>query len=666
MSTPTSTCRICELLFILLWLSASGQAGYPPAFNPNTQLLNQILGYVNESVAACNDYYKYACGKWGEKHENDSFSEITGLIDHKVNENLIVLMNELQQRPLEPGSVEDKVLTFYQTCRQASESTRLSRTYLELVPPNEQIPWPQLKRRPDHWSSIKFQWMETLARLRRYGLTNVIFKLEVLPDLKNSSKYTVSIDRPYFEHKDQRLRGTLLTMLTLRMLGINSEKAWTLARKVKLFESAVRELVEMEYEEKSEFYEELSLQQLEVHTGGQWRKYLEIVLGRNVPADYVLQVENSACLTALMHLVNGWNREVVATYIMLHFVSYVQKETMQSDEPIECIQDVRRNMELATNLLYEQRFIGSDKLRQHQSDVLDLFHLLRQQFLKKLDANSLQLLASEVQMLRAKMLNMTINVGNMPNTADRTSFVKRYYADLHLAKDRNYALNHLRLLEFRTRRWFEQLDGALNATNFFFISDSETGMSSTPYYLLRQNIIIVPYGILQEPIFHHDAHDIFKVSLLGFMLSHELMHGFVSGGFIFDFRGNYNKLGKRIIMESEYSSGISCLNRNETDYLDEREADIAGIRLAYDVYFGPGSKFNLAQPSFTNLSLKQLFFLNLAQFFCGNTTPDDFADHDADELRLKQMLINFSAFAETHGCREDLDNMHPAQKCRLW
>ncbi|XP_064553944.1 membrane metallo-endopeptidase-like 1 [Drosophila montana] len=666
MSTATSSCRICELLFILLWLSASGQAGYPRASNPNTELVNQILGYVDESVAACNDYYKYACGKWSEKHENASFLEITGLIDQKVNENLIVLMDELQQRPLEPDSVEDKVLTFYQTCRQASASTRSSRRYLELVPPNEQIPWPQLNRRSDHWGSIKFHWMETLARLRRYGLTNVIFKLEVMPDLKNSSKYAVSIDRPYFELKDQRIRGTLLTMLTLRMLGINSKKAWTLARKVKLFESAVRELVEMEYEEKSELYEELSLQQLELLTGGQWRKYLEIVLGRNVPADYVLQVENSARLNALVHLVDGWNREVVASYIMLRFVSYVHKETMDSDEPIECVQDVRRNMELATNLLYEQRFIGSDKLRQHKADVLDLFELLRKQFLKKLDANNLRLSASELEMLRAKMLNMSINVGNMPNTADRASFVKRFYADLHLAEDRNYALNHLRLLEFRTRRWFEQLDGALNASNFFFISDVQTGMSSTPYYLLRQNIIIVPYGILQEPIFYHDAHDVFKVSLLGFMLSHELMHGFVSGGLIFDFRGNYNERGTRIILESEYSSGISCLNRNETDYLDEREADIAGIRLAYDVYFDPGSKFNLTQPSFTNLSLKQLFFLNLAQFFCGNAAPNDFEEHDADELRLKQMLINFSAFAEAHGCREDRDNMHPAQKCRLW
>lgn len=111
---------------------------------------------------------------------------------------------------------------------------------------------------------------------------------------------------------------------------------------------------------------------------------------------------------------------------------------------------------------------------------------------------------------------------------------------------------------------------------------------------------------------------------------------------------------------------MRCLSRDGTDYIDEREADIAGIRLAYDVYFGPGSKFSQTQPNFTSVPLKQFFFLNLAQFFCGDATEADFLDHDADEMRLRQVLINFPAFAEAYNCRQDLDNMHPSEKCRLW
>ncbi|XP_023175135.2 membrane metallo-endopeptidase-like 1 [Drosophila hydei] len=669
MSTSTSTFCIFWLSFILLPLlsRASSQTNHPPASSANRQLVTQILSYVNESASPCHDYYKYACGNWATKHKNDNYIEIIGLIDHKVNQNLLMLLTELQQQQqsLKRGSVEDKVLSFFQTCKLASQSTRLSRHYLHLVPPNDQIPWPQFKRRSEAWGSSKFQWMETLARLQRYGLTNVLFKLDTLPDLSNSSKYIIRINRPSFEEKKERLRSRILTKLTLRMLGTSIGQASRLAKSVKFLEATVSVLAGQS-DECNEAGEYLTLQELEVQIGGQWRKYLEIVLGRNVPADFMVNVECSAYLRMLVDFIKPMNREVVASYIMLRFVSHLQEETMDSNDSISCVQDVRRNMELATNLLYEQRFIGPDRRQKLQTDILELFEVLRKQVLKKFETNNLRLAPHELDMMRAKLLNMTINIGNMPQGVDRARFVNDFYADLHLVGDRDYAANHLRLLEYRTRRWFDQLDRPLNVSAYFYISDSDTGMSSTPYYMLRQNLIIVPYGTLQPPIFYQDAHDVFKFSLLGFMLSHELMHGFVSGGIVYDFKGNYNEMSAGILLEDEYLSAISCLNRNETDFMDEREADIAGIRLAYDAFFDSDSKFNQSQPAFSTLSLKQLFFLNMAQFFCGDASPDDFEDHDADEMRLRQVLINFAPFAEAYGCRQDRDNMHPGEKCRLW
>ncbi|KRG03092.1 membrane metallo-endopeptidase-like 1 [Drosophila mojavensis] len=668
MSTSTTTFCILRLILLLGLASASSQASNANVNAGNTELLTQILSYVNVSASPCHDYYSYACGNWAQRHQNDSFMEITGLLDQKVNEKLLMLLAELQkqQSSLQPDSVQAKVLSFFKTCQLASGSTRLGKHYLALVPPNEKIPWPQFKNGSKAWDSSKFHWMETLARVQRFGLTNALFDSDVLPDLTNSSNYLIHLKTPSFEEENERLGSRIRTKAMLRMLGTSPQQATRLAHEIKALEQKVAALAARQPDENDEADEYLTVQELEAQIGGQWGKYFEILLGRSVPAEFVVYVDCVPYLKALQELIKDMDREVIASYIMLRFVSHLQEESMESNEPIACVQDVRRNMELATNLLYEQRFISPGRLRRHQNNLSELFEVLRKQFLKILQTNNLHLAPQALDLVRTKLLNVTINIGNMPQAVDRSSFVNAFYADLHLAGNRDYAADHLRLLEFRTRRWFEQLEREFNISTYFYISDSDTGMSSTPYYMLRQNVIIVPYGILQRPVFYQDSHDIFKVSLLGFMLSHELMHGFVSGGLMYDSRGNYNELGAGIPLEDKYSSAISCLNRNETEYMDEREADIAGIRLAYDAYFDSDSKFDQSQPSFSTLTLKQLFFLNVAQFFCGDASPDAFEGHDADEMRLRQVLINFAPFAEAYGCRQDNDNMHPANKCRIW
>ncbi|XP_001996912.2 membrane metallo-endopeptidase-like 1 [Drosophila grimshawi] len=653
MSTATATCRTFRLILILLSiLSASSQEN-----NANTLLLNEILSYVDESVSECDDYYRYACGKWTEVHENDDFVDPLGLIDQKVNGNLVKLMAELQQKQ-QRSNVEAKMLSFYQTCRQAANSTRASKGYLELVPPNEQILWPQFKRRWEDWDSSKFQWMETLARLRRYGLANVLFDLDL--QTENNSKYLVVIEKPKLKTESTQLPTDLHVLSQkLLVLGVNDRETYSLARQVTMLEQGVRKLVLNS--QSSETVGEITVHELEQQTGGDWRKYFEILLNRTVSADFVLQVQNVAYLKQLNRTLARWNAEVLASYIMLRFVSYLEEATMDSREPIDCVQELRRHMLLATNLIYEQRFIGPDKLRKLQRDVSELLEVLRQQFYKMLKFNHLGLKSNQLKLLRDKMKMMKLSFGSMPMHTNHSSIVSSFYEDLQLLEDRDYAKNLLRLLEFDTRRLFEQLD----KPHDFFLPDPNMSMISTPFYIRDQNTIVMPFGVLEEPFFQPDAHDIFKTTLLGH-LSHELMHGFDSSGLDYDRDGNYNAQIHKITSLRLHEAGISCLNQYETVGMDEREADIAGIRLAYDAYFGPGSRFNQSQPSFTSLSLKQLFFLNSMQYFCNKEPLNDDEEHDSDDIRVYQMLINLPAFAEAHGCRPDDDNMHPSAKCRLW
>lgn len=649
-------------LWLLIFMCLVGSRQALSTEDPNVNRLNEILSYTNESVAPCDDYYKYACGNWAKKHEGDKFFEITGMIDDRVNRDLITLMEELQQRSLDPSSVEAKTLSYYRTCRLAPKQSL--RAFLKLVPPNDQIKWPQFTQ--GTWLSQKFHWLETLARLRLYGMNDALISAHVLPHPMNNSKYYLNIEKSSYVNEKETLGGVLKIILLLQTAGVRSSKAKRLAHEIRFLENAVNGIEEDEDEEEN--VQDLTLQELEHLTGlgNNWRKYLEIYLGRIVPADLVVRVINANYLVNLMELLKNWDRDVIASYIMLHFGRHLTSLTKQNQEPITCIKEVRRNMEHATEMLYEQRFIGGQNLRLHVDTVQQLFDKLRQKFLQMLDENFFQVPAAQLNMLKIKAQHMHLNFGNLPQHLNHTQFLKEFYADLPQADEGNYTSSWLQLQQFRMRQLNKQLDGPLtNATNLFYISSHDATSSSTPYYIGRYNTIFVPYGILQPPLLQYGVHDIFKVGLLGFVISHELMHGFVFYNLIFDFKGNFNQLLSEIGEKSNYNSVESCLMRDETDYVEERAADFGAIRLAYEMYFDANCRFNQSQPNFTNIPLKQLFFLNVAQFFCGNALAL-FENHDPDEIRLRQLAMHFDSFAHSHNCLEGRDAMHPAAKCRIW
>ncbi|XP_030376717.1 membrane metallo-endopeptidase-like 1 [Scaptodrosophila lebanonensis] len=631
----------------LVGLLVAATASPTAQVDVNEKHLSEILSYMNESADACDDFFNYACGNWSEQHLSLYYTEIMGEVDLKVNKNLVKLMDKLavslqNSNHDDSNSVEDKVWRYYQTCRGASLDTRNLKHYLDFVQPGEQVPWPQLAVNSKQWPKNKFNWLETLGRLQRYSLNNVLMRSTVVPSYKNSRKYVIDLDRPVFKEKNQRLRGNFSTKNILLQLGVPKGSALNLARKVYQLELLVRDLTEGEDLPN----DNLALHELERTIQAPWRKYFEIVLGHSVPRDFKVQISNVDYFEALVELLSRQEPNVVASYIMVRFIIFLREESMGIDEPIECIQDVRRNLDLAINLLYEEHFYESNRQKNNE-EVTALFEILRAQFLTGMDGNVFNLNATQRELLRNKTRSMDINIGNMPKGVNHRKFVTNFYRELSLSES-DYEENHLKVLQFRAARLIEKLDQQQPShTKFALNDDGDYAMSSSPFYLQQLNLIVVPFGLLQEPVFNADMHDIFKISLLGFMIAHEIIHGFDSTGLGYD------------------AKALDCINRNETDNLDERIADISGIRLAFDAYFAPGSKYSQAHPTFTTLPLKKIFFLNLAQFFCGSLDTS-FMSHDPDDVRIKQLLINFPPFAETYGCRQGQDIMHPAEKCRLW
>ncbi|KAI8038254.1 hypothetical protein M5D96_008943 [Drosophila gunungcola] len=652
---------IACLLFVLICAVSTAQKSEA---NSNTRLLNNLLSYVVEDASACGNYFEYACGKYAERHINDPFSEITQMLDHKVNKNLVQLMEELYQRyqlqGLIKSSVEAKTLRFYMTCRNASLNTRSAEHYLRLAPPDEDLTWPQLTPRAAAWPKHQFKWIKTLGYLHRFGLSNVLINVIITPNFQNSSEFLLDLSMPSFEGESQHLNILMETIATLRAMKVPSKSVLTLARKIKGFEFALRILVEDDDDDESQL---MSVHQLENATGHDWQMFFELIVGHRISPYFRLQVQNLHYFTALKQLMDSSDAQVVASYIMTRFVIYILEDSMDDRDPVECIKDMRRGLNLASTLIYEERFLAPATLHQYTEDVKELFDQLRRQFLLQIDQNSLGLTNKQKRMVARKAQDVVLNIGNMPRSRDHRSFVSQYYDGLVFpSADLDYGREHLKLLEFRTRKEMAQLhQTVLSAKEFFFMPDPNTAMSSSPYYLMRQNVIIVPYGLLQEPFFVSDSHDVFKYSLLGFVLAHELMHSVDTTGLLFDSRGNAHETGTEIISSPRFKAGLVCMNRIKTQYIDERIADIAGLDLAYSTYLRNARNRNYAD--FTKISLEQIFFLNLAQFFCGDGDTTNFVDHDDDEMRLQQMLQGFAPFHKSFGC---LKSSSYHDKCQLW
>ncbi|XP_017033644.1 neprilysin [Drosophila kikkawai] len=653
-----------EWIICLLFFASASIAAEATVISANTRLLNNILSYVDEGEDACSNYFQHACGKYAARHIDDPFTEITQMLDHKVNQDLLQVMDELERDSQTPGfnesTFEAKALRFYLTCRDAPTSTRSASHYLRLVPPSEGLTWPQFNPRGTVWPKDQFKWIDTLAHLHRYGLRNVLINVLIMPSLNNSEQIVVDLSMPQFEGQSQHLNGYIETLATLRIMGVATRASLAIALKIRRLESAIIALTEDDEETDPQL---MNVGQLERRTGYEWRRFIETVVGHPVSHDIRLQVMNLQYFTALKHLMVSTDAEVLVNYIMTRFVLHLLEDTMDSGEPIQCIMDLRRNMNLASIRLYKDRFIQPETLQQKTLEVQQIFNRLTRQFLLQIERNRLGLTAKQRRMVARKVQAISLNIGNLPKGLDHRSFISRFYEDLEISTgELDYGREHLKLLGFRTRKEIAQLgQPAPSEGEYFYMADPNTAMSSSPMYMMRQNAIIVPHGILQEPFFVANSHEVFKYSLLGFVLAHELMHAVDGTGILIDSHGNQFEPGAEILSSPRFEEGLECLNRNKTQYLDERIADISGLSLAYATYF---ENFNTSsRTGFTNKSQEQLFFLNLAQFFCGDGDASNFVGHDDDEMRLQQLLTGFRPFDRAYGCRRDRPQ---PEKCQLW
>ncbi|KAH8353653.1 hypothetical protein KR084_012508, partial [Drosophila pseudotakahashii] len=632
-------------IFLLLAQSAA-PSPVSKGKSSNERLVENLMGYVKQnSRSPCDDFFDHACGNFKNRHINDNFNSTEQIMIQRYYKDLHDMVIKLYRRIRSPDfkpTVDAKALRYILNCHMADPRTYKLDHYLKLVPPGEGLSWPVFTPPKTEWPGEPLKWMETLALLHRYGITNSLVKVQITKNTEFSTEPLIKLSMPSFQEDLQNVR-------------INNPKRSIPLSELQEFESKVIDLTNVEEDKDEDNY--LSVQEMESKTGLEWHRFIESLVGQQISLEYRLLAKNLNYFRALKNLIDFTDDDLLANYLMVRFAHYLKDNTENGDDLNKCILALGRQMHLYTNLLYKENFQDSETLQQNIQEVHRIFDEMRQQLVVQINQNRLQLSDAQREVVLEKVQAIALHIGSVPRDLDYRRFVTWYYGDLHFpSDDLDYGKVQLDILESRRRKLLDQKLYPASSENVYTFHFNPTGA----FFVHAKNLIVLPYAFLQEPFFNADSHDVFKYSLLGFTLGHEIMHAIGTHGIYLDLHGKYLKIGDEILSLPQFKEGLSCMNRERTEYLEERMADIEGAKLAYATYASRNTK-NVT--NFTDLNPDKLFFLNVVNFFCENGRSINYViAHDADMVRVNQMFNNYDPFNTAFGC--SLDDQQ--EKCELW
>jgi putative endopeptidase len=222
----------------------------------------------------------------------------------------------------------------------------------------------------------------------------------------------------------------------------------------------------------------------------------------------------------------------------------------------------------------------------------------------------------------------------------------------------------------------------------------ETEWTMTPptvnaYYNPSQNDINFPAGILQPPFFDNKIDAAVNFGGIGYVIGHEMTHGFDDQGSKYDLNGNVrvwwtpddlaNFKQRTECVANEYDQFTVAPGQNLNGHLTlgENTADNGGMRIAFQALEATLAKdAAAAEPGYVDgkrdgYTAEQRFFLNVGQVWCENRTEQiarvraKTDPHSSGEWRVKGTVENFDAFGKAFSCKVG-QPMMPANSCRVW
>ena len=239
-----------------------------------------------------------------------------------------------------------------------------------------------------------------------------------------------------------------------------------------------------------------------------------------------------------------------------------------------------------------------------------------------------------------------------------------------------YVLNVMRANEFEQKRELNKIGKPVDLSEWLM-----TPQEVNAYYYSPMNNINFPAGILQPPFFDPKAPAAVNYGAVGWVMGHEMTHGFDDQGAQFDGHGNLKNWwapedAKR------FHAATSCISSQFSGYTvdgdlhvqgklvtGEETADLGGMMLAWRA-FHASSAYKEAK-TIDGFTPDQQFFLGAAHVWATNTRPAELRrrvtidPHAPPLYRVNGTLVNLPQFQEAFHIPAGSPMVNP-HRCVIW
>lgn len=651
--------------------------------NPsNVDVLNQ--NWMDVSTLPKDNFYQYANGTWKKNNPipaaYPSWSTFH-VLQEKNQQQIQQIILKAASKPAKWGSIEQKVGDFYFSGMDESRINALG-----ISPLQSEL------TKIDKIQTLH-QLQAEIAHLHQIGV-NVLFGFGSMQDFTDSNFVIAAVmqdglglpDRDYYLKEDahfKTIRAAYTQYLTdlLVLAGDTQSNAAQSANSIMAIETSLAKasMSRTEQRDPRAVYHMMSIDEFNTLTPNfAWSDYLS-ALGQ--PKVKQLNVAMPAFFKAMNQQLEQVSIEQWKMYFRAHLlsayapylstpfvdVSFKMTSALTGAKQLKprwkrVVDTENQALGFAIGKLYVERYFSA----KDKQEVLNMVKNIRQ--VLNQDLQTLPWMTEATRKAASQKLKMM---------GERIGYPDKWWDYSSLKIDRGpYVLNVMRANAFLVQRDLSKIDKPVDRTEW-----EMSPQTINAYYNPSMNNINFPTGILQPPFFDPKAPAAVNYGSIGFVIGHEITHGFDDEGAKFDGVGNLHNWWTPEDL-TKFKAATDCIMHQFSDYtvadnlhvngelvVGEATADLGGLTLALRA-FHASDAYKHAK-TIDGFTPDQQFFLGAAHAWANNTRPEEAArlvtldPHPPAIYRVNGSMANMPEFKAAFGIPDGSPMINP-KPCVIW
>ncbi|XP_052760153.1 membrane metallo-endopeptidase-like 1 isoform X1 [Mya arenaria] len=674
----------------------------------------RVRAAMNPTADPCADFYQFSCGGWLKTNvipeDKSSFGSF-----YKIRDDVDIIVKgvlEAENKPEDPQIVR-KARNYYKICMNEKKVEDLGLTYLlHYLETLDGLP--ALGPRPGgRWNKASFDIVNLMVKARKGVDLIPLIDIGVMQDDKKPTNYILYVDQPdlgmpsrdyYLKERNDTMLMAYQTLMKDFMvaIGVDETTASQDAQDVVDMEIELANITipKEERRDPEKMYNKMTVTELTQNfTDVDWMRLVSGTfkhIGITLPTTEPVVAVAPAFLEKIGSLLHKYPARTLATYVLLQrtvgktfylpemFRAIKQKynKVLSGTATVparwqSCAGSVKSAMPEVVGRLFVQEAFKEDA----KKDVLMLVDKLREAFKEMIDG--LPWMAYTTKQTAKEKANFIDPRIGYQDLVYKDAALEEKYENVTIDVE-----DPLKTLVNIGEAGVVETLQKLRKT----YDKSEWHMSPATvnaYYMSGVNSITFPAAILQPPFYSKDQPAYLNFGGIGYVIGHEITHGFDDRGRLYDKFGNleswwseqdterFKERAQCIIDQYDgfVVPGTGNMTINGINTQGENIADNGGIKESFWAYrkwveSARGGREEEKLPGL-DYTPNQLYFLNAAQVWCGKMRDSAKIErirtdpHSIMDYRVYGPLQNFDEFSRAWQCPEG-SYMNPRKKCSVW